>query len=184
MEHLEYHPCSTGFLTCSRDRWGTCLAGVLTGAVPPRKGIGGAQRVPQNGRKPCRVQRQKELDCDTDGGQVQSRLVIRWYESGIAIAQRKATLRKYRLIHSKSSHRRMVWHLDVGSSHPGLSRPRVGLFALKRYASWSERRETFPIRRSAEISERSVLSNERTGMDGPRAPVGYQPTAGSRVGKG
>ena len=31
---LGYHPCSTGFLTCSRDpAGGQCLAGSLTGAV-------------------------------------------------------------------------------------------------------------------------------------------------------
>ena len=31
---LGYHPCSTGFLTCSRDpAGGQCLVGSLTGAV-------------------------------------------------------------------------------------------------------------------------------------------------------
>ena len=31
---LGYHPCSIGFLTCSRDpAGGQCLAGSLTGAV-------------------------------------------------------------------------------------------------------------------------------------------------------
>ena len=66
---LGYHPYSTGFLTCSRDpAGGQCLTGSLTGAGRLRKGIGGAQRFPQNGRKPfeeCKGRR--ELDCDTDG---------------------------------------------------------------------------------------------------------------------
>ena len=66
---LGYHPCSTGFLTSSRDpAGGQCQVGSLTGAVASERGIGGAQRFPQNGRKPfeeCKGRR--ELDCDTDG---------------------------------------------------------------------------------------------------------------------
>ena len=51
-----------------------------------RKGIGGAQRFPQNGWKPfeeCKGRR--ELDCDTDGwGRYESRAsVIRWYKVGL-----------------------------------------------------------------------------------------------------
>ena len=64
---LGYHPCSIGFLTSRRDpAVGQCQTGSLTGAVS--KVIGGAQRFPQNGRKPfeeCKGRR--ELDCDTDG---------------------------------------------------------------------------------------------------------------------
>ena len=66
---LGYHPCSTGFLTSSREpAGGQCQVGSLTGAGRLRKGIGGAQRFPQNGWKPfeeCKGRR--ELDCDTDG---------------------------------------------------------------------------------------------------------------------
>jgi hypothetical protein len=65
--------------------------------------------------------------------------VIRWYESGIAIAQRiKATLGITGLsppsVHSDGE----VWHLDVGSSHPGAEEGSKGLAVrqLKRYASW------------------------------------------------
>ena len=37
----------------------------------------------------------------------------------------------------QSPHRREVGHLDVGSSHPGWSVPRVeAVRPLKRYASW------------------------------------------------
>ena len=97
-----------------------------------RKGIGGAQRFPQNGRKPfeeCKGRR--ELDCDTDG----------WsrYESGIAIAQRiKATLGITGLSLPRVHIDGVVWHLDVGSSHPGAEVGPKGwaVRPLKRYASW------------------------------------------------
>ena len=66
---LGYHPCSIGFLTSSRDpAGGQCQAGEFDWGGRLRKGIGGAQRFPQNGWKPfeeCKGRR--ELDCDTDG---------------------------------------------------------------------------------------------------------------------
>ncbi len=66
---LGYHPCSIGFLTSSRDPgWGTMSGGEFDWGGRLRKGIGGAQRFPQNGWKPfeeCKGRR--ELDCDTDG---------------------------------------------------------------------------------------------------------------------
>ena len=66
---LGYHPCSTGFLTCGRESGrGTLSGGQFDWGGRLRKGIGGAQRFPQNGRKPfeeCKGRR--ELDCDTDG---------------------------------------------------------------------------------------------------------------------
>ena len=60
-----------------------------------RKGIGGAQRFPQNGWKPfeeCKGRR--ELDCEVDGpSRYEVGLSDPVVESGIAIAQRiKATL--------------------------------------------------------------------------------------------
>ena len=46
--------------------------------------------------------------------------MIRWYESGIAIAQRiKATLGITGLSLPRVHIDGVVWHLDVGSSHPG-----------------------------------------------------------------
>ena len=66
---LGYHPCGAGFLTRGREPvWGQCQVGSLIRGGRLRKGIGGAQRFPQNGRKPfeeCKGRR--ELDCDTDG---------------------------------------------------------------------------------------------------------------------
>ena len=66
---LGYHPCSIGFLTCARDPGGgTMSGGEFDWGGRLRKGIGGAQRFPQDGWKPseeCKGIR--ELDCDTDG---------------------------------------------------------------------------------------------------------------------
>ncbi len=66
---LGYHPCSIGFLTSDHELvGGTMSGGEFDWGGRLRKGIGGAQRFPQNGRKPfeeCKGRR--ELDCDTDG---------------------------------------------------------------------------------------------------------------------
>ena len=65
--------------------------------------------------------------------------MIRWYESGIAIAQRiKATLGITGLSLPRVHIDGVVWHLDVGSSHPGAVVGPKGwaVRPLKRYASW------------------------------------------------
>ena len=66
---LGYHPCSTGFLTSSRDpAGGQCQVGSLTGAVASERVSEAPKGSPQNGWKPfeeCKGRR--ELDCDTDG---------------------------------------------------------------------------------------------------------------------
>ena len=66
---LGYHPCSTGFLTSSRDpAGGQCQVGSLTGAVASERVSEALKGSPQNGWKPfeeCKGRR--ELDCDTDG---------------------------------------------------------------------------------------------------------------------
>ena len=66
---LGYRPCSIGFLTCGRDpAGGTMPDGEFDWGGRLRKGIGGAQRFPQDGRKPSReCKGRRELDCDTDG---------------------------------------------------------------------------------------------------------------------
>ena len=66
---LGYRPCSTGFLTCGRETGrGTMSGGEFDWGGRLRKGIGGAQRFPQNGRKPFEERKgRRELDCDTDG---------------------------------------------------------------------------------------------------------------------
>ena len=57
---LGYHPCSTGFLTSSRDpAGGQCQVGSLTGAVAP-KGYRRRSKVPSEWLETIRrVQRQK-----------------------------------------------------------------------------------------------------------------------------
>ena len=66
---LGYHPCTDGFLTYGSESCrGTMSGGEFDWGGRLRKGIGGAQRFPQNGRKPfgeCKGRR--EPDCDTDG---------------------------------------------------------------------------------------------------------------------
>ena len=66
---LGYHPCDARFLTsCREPAGGQCQAGSLTGGRL-RKGIGGAQRFPQNGWKPFKeCKGRRELDCETTGG--------------------------------------------------------------------------------------------------------------------
>ena len=74
-----------------------------------RKGIGGAQRFPQNGRKPfAECKGRRELDCDTDGwSRYESRaLVIRWYWWECHRSTDKSYPGDNRLITPKSSHRR------------------------------------------------------------------------------
>ena len=65
--------------------------------------------------------------------------MIRWYASGCAIAQRiKATLGITGLSLPRVHIDGVVWHLDVGSSHPGAVVGPKGwaVRPLKRYASW------------------------------------------------
>ena len=65
---LGYHPCSIGFLTSRRDpAVGQCQTGSLTGAVASER-VSERPKVPSEWTETIRrVQRQKELDCDTDG---------------------------------------------------------------------------------------------------------------------
>ena len=65
--------------------------------------------------------------------------MIRWYVSGNAIAQRtKVTLGITGLSVPRVHIDGEVWHLDVGSSHPGAEVRSKGwaVRPLKRYASW------------------------------------------------
>ena len=73
---LGYHPCGAGLLTCGRGPGrGTMPGGEFDWGGRLRKGIGGAQRFPQNGWKPFEERKgRRELDCDTDGwGRYESR---------------------------------------------------------------------------------------------------------------
>ena len=66
---LGYRPCSTGFLTCTRETGrGTMPGGEFDWGGRLRKGIGGAQRSLQDGREPSAESKvRRGPDCDTDG---------------------------------------------------------------------------------------------------------------------
>ena len=139
---LGYHPCSTGFLTSSRDPAGGQCGGEFDWGGRLRKGIGGAQRYPQNGRKPfeeCKGRRELDAATPTGGAGTKVGLSDPVVLSGNAIAQRiKATLGITGLSLPRVHIDGVVWHLDVGSSHPGAVVGPKGwaVRPLKRYASW------------------------------------------------
>ena len=66
---LGYHPCSTGFLTISRESgWGTLLVGQFDWGGRLLKSSGGAQSLAQHGWKSCNeCKRISQVDCETDG---------------------------------------------------------------------------------------------------------------------
>ena len=66
---LGYRPCSTGSLTaCHSPGCGTPPGGEFDWGGRLRKGIGGAQRSPQDGREPSGERKGiRGPDCDTDG---------------------------------------------------------------------------------------------------------------------
>ena len=139
---LGYHPCSTGFLTCARDPGGgQCQAGSLTGAVASERvseALKGLLRMV--GNHPESAKAEGGLTATPTGGAgtkvgLSDPVVL----SGIAIAQRiKATLGITGLSLPRVHIDGVVWHLDVGSSHPGAVVGPKGwaVRPLKRYASW------------------------------------------------
>ncbi len=158
-----------------------------------RKGIGGAQRFPQNGRKPfeeCKGRR--ELDCDTDGwSSTKVGLSDPVVLSGNAIAQRiKATLGITGLSLPRVHIDGVVWHLDVGSSHPGAVVGPKGwaVRPLKRYASWVQNvvRQFGPYPRvGVGYLRGAVLSTRGPGWTDRWWTVGLpKPWPGSQVRKG
>ena len=107
-----------------------------------RKGNGGVQRLAQHGRKSClqsanakaRLTARQTSRAGTKVG-VSDPAVV----SGNAVAQRiKATLVITGLSPPRVHIDGEVWHLDVGSSHPGAEFGSKGwaVRPLKRYASW------------------------------------------------
>ena len=127
-----YYPSCVGFLTRTTYRGGeTVSGGQFDWGGRLLKGNGGAQRFPQNGWKSfieCKGIR--ELDCETYKSSRVDGLSDPVVPHGRAIAQRIKLPGDNRLISPRVHIDGEVWHLDVGSSHPGaVVGPRVGLFA-------------------------------------------------------
>ena len=66
---LKYHSYRIGFLTEASESWsGTMSGGEFDWGGRLRKSIRGAQRFPQDGRKPsAECKGIRELDCESDG---------------------------------------------------------------------------------------------------------------------
>ena len=173
---LGYHSCVTGVLTWYREQVrGECQVGSLTGAVA-------SQRVTEAPKGTLRL----------DGNQSSSAiaeacLTVRQTSrtgtkvgnsdpavpNGRAVAQRiKATLGITGLSLPRVHIDGVVWHLDVGSSHPGAVVGPKGwaVRPLKRYASWVQNvvRQFGPyLLWAKEIC--GELSSVREDRDGPTA---------------
>ena len=139
---LGYHPCSIGFLTSCRDpAVGQCLAGSLTGAVASERvseALKGSLRMDGNHSKSAKAEGSLTAT-PTGGAGTKVGLSDPVVLSGNAIAQRiKATLGITGLSLPRVHIDGVVWHLDVGSSHPGAVVGPKGwaVRPLKRYASW------------------------------------------------
>ena len=131
-----------GFLTCSRDpAEGQCQVGSLTGAVASERvteALEGHLRMIGNHSKSVKAKGGLTARPTGRAGTkvgLSDPVVI----SGNAIAQRiKATLGITGLSPPRVHIDGEVWHLDVGSSHPGAEVGPKGwaVRPLKRYASW------------------------------------------------
>ena len=139
---LGYHPCSTGFLTSHREPvMGQCQAGSLTGAVASER-VSEAPKgsLSADGNRAKSVKAEGSLTARRTGrAGTKVGLSDPVVESGIAIAQRiKATLGITGLSLPRVHIDGEVWHLDVGSSHPGAEVGPKGwaVRPLKWYASW------------------------------------------------
>ena len=139
---LGYHPCSIGLLTGARDPGnGQCQAGSLTGAVASERvseAPKGSLRMVGNHSKSAKAEGSLTAT-PTGGAGTKVGLSDPVVLSGNAIAQRiKATLGITGLSLPRVHIDGVVWHLDVGSSHPGAVVGPKGwaVRPLKRYASW------------------------------------------------
>ncbi len=139
---MEYHPCIAGILTSRRKPAdGHCQVGSLTGAVASqkvteaRKGLLSAV-----GNRASSAKAEAGLTArHTSRAGTKVGLSDPVVPSGRAIAQRiKATSGITGLSRPRVHIDGVVWHLDVGSSHPGAVAGPKGLAVrqLKRYASW------------------------------------------------
>ena len=139
---LKYHPLMFDVLTLTRDPGcGQCLVGSLTGVVASKsvtEALKGSLRMVGNHSKSAKAEGSLTARLTGRAGTkvgVSDQVVV----SGNAIAQRiKATLGITGLSLPRVHIDGVVWHLDVGSSHPGAVAGPKGwaVRPLKRYASW------------------------------------------------
>ena len=139
---MGYHSYVIEFLTCIRNPGeGQCQAGSLTGAVASKRvteALKGLLRMIGNHSKSVKAKGGLTARATARGGTkvgLSDPVVIR----GNAIAQRiKATLGITGLSPPRVHTDGAVWHLDVGSSHPGAEVRSKGwaVRPLKWYASW------------------------------------------------
>ena len=139
---LGYHSCFIGLLTCGRyPAGGQCQTGSLTGAVASEsvsEAPEGSLRMDGNHPKSAKAEGSLTVT-PTGGAGTKVGLSDPVVLSGNAIAQRiKATLGITGLSLPRVHIDGVVWHLDVGSSHPGAVVGPKGwaVRPLKRYASW------------------------------------------------
>ena len=139
---MGYHPCGIGFLTCAHDLGGgQCQVGSLTGAVASERGseaLKGSLRMVGNHLQSVKAQGSLTVRPTSRAG-AKAGLSDPVVPHGRAIAQRiKATLGITGLSPPRVHIDGEVWHLDVGSSHPGAVVGPKGwaVRPLKRYASW------------------------------------------------
>jgi hypothetical protein len=140
---VKYHPGDVGDLTWSSESWiGTVSGGQFDWGGRLLKSSGGAQWSPQRGRQ-SRVE-----SVNAEGGLTARRTGRAGAKAGVsdpavprgrAVAQRiKGTPGITGLSPPRVHIDGAVWHLDVGSSHPGAGEGPKGpaVRRLKRYASW------------------------------------------------
>src|SRR5574344_2543513 len=127
---LGYHPCSIGFLTSRRDpAVGQCQAGSLTGAVASERVTEAPKgSLSADGNRAQSVKAEGSLTArPTSRAGTKVGLSDPAVPSGRAVAQRiKATLGITGLSRPRVHIDDAVWHLDVGSSHPGGEVPSKG----------------------------------------------------------
>ena len=139
---MGYHPCDIEVLTLAHELgWGQCQVGSLTGAVA-------SQRVTEAPKGSLRMVGNHSQSVKVEGsltvrptGRTGTKVGLSdpVVPSGRAIAQRiKATPGITGLSPPRVHIDGEVWHLDVGSSHPGAEVGPKGwaVRPLKRYVSW------------------------------------------------
>ena len=139
---LKYHPYDTGVLTQARHPGrGPCQAGSLTGAAASQNVTGGRKGpISTVGNRASSVKAQGGLTArPTSQAGAKAGLSDPAVPCGRAVAHRiKGTPGITGLSPPRVHIDGEVWHLDVGSSHPGAEAGPKGwaVRPLKRYVSW------------------------------------------------